>query len=95
MSDDVAVVECWKITDCDRSHKCLIKEYEGMSCWEVASAKDEYKGILSVCEDCLVYITVSKNKNTNLTDEEIDQIWKLKGKCSMIPMCEDCEEDVA
>lgn len=92
---DVAVVECWKITDCDRSDKCQVKEYEGMSCWDVASAKEEYKGILSVCEDCLVYITIAKNKTSTLTDEEIDNIWKRKGKCTLIPTCEECEDEVS
>jgi len=95
MSDDVAVVECWKITDCERVDRCLVSKYEGKACWEVASLKDEYQGILPVCEDCLVYITISKNKTSNLTDEEIDHIWKVKGKCILIPKCEDCKEEVA
>jgi hypothetical protein len=95
MSDDAAVVECWKITDCDRVDRCLVSKYEGKACWEVASLREEYQGILPVCEDCLVHITISKNKKSNLTDEEIDHIWKVKGKCTLIPKCEDCEEEVA
>lgn len=90
MSEDVAVVECWKITDCDRADNCLVKEYDGKPCWDVASLKEEFQGTLPVCEDCLVYITVSKNKTSNLSTEEINSIWKVKGKCPLIPKCEDC-----
>ena len=92
---DEAKVECWKITDCKRADGCLVKQYEGMFCWEVASLREDYEGTLPVCEDCLVYITVSKNKPASLTDEDIDNIWKQKGKCTLIPVCEDCEEEVA
>ena len=54
---DVAVVECWKITDCDWADRCLVKKYEGKSCWTVASLRDGFEGVNPVCEDCLVYIT--------------------------------------
>lgn len=92
---DVAIVECWKITDCNRADKCLVSEYDGMPCWDVASYRQEFTGILPVCEDCLVYITVSKNKSSSLSEKEIDHIWKTKGKCTMIPKCEDCKEEVS
>jgi hypothetical protein len=90
-----AEIECWNITDCERADGCAVKEYDGMACWEVARIREDYQNILKVCEDCLVYITVSANKNTSLSEDEINNIWKQKGKCVLIPKCEKCEEEAA
>lgn len=69
-----AEIECWNITDCERADGCAVKEYDGMACWEVARIREDYQNILKVCEDCLVYITVSANKNTSLSEDEINNI---------------------
>lgn len=88
---DLAVVECWKITDCQRSDNCLVTQCNGKACWEVARMQEDCDDVLSVCEDCLVYITVTRKNSSNLTDEEIDSIWKKKGKCALVPKCIDCD----
>ncbi|MBC8316489.1 MAG: hypothetical protein H8E41_01190 [Desulfobulbaceae bacterium] len=90
---DVAVVECWKLTDCQRADDCLVSQYSGMACWEVARIQQDCDDVLSACEDCLVYITVTRKNTGNLTEEEIQSIWEKKGKCELFPKCIDCDEE--
>jgi hypothetical protein len=77
-------IPCWKITNC-RRQDCCLAEYAGdKQCWEVASEMDDYRSVMNVCSDCIVFI--AKQNTTLLSDTEIMGIMESKG-CILTQNC--------
>lgn len=79
--------QCWKITGCNKKDQCPAGQQEGKECWEIAQERDDYRSVMKVCEDCLVYL--SKKKNSVLTPEEVARILVKKGVCVLDSACLD------
>lgn len=70
-------IPCWKITNC-RREECCLAEYAGdKQCWEVASDLDDYRSVMNVCSDCIVFI--SRQNSSVLSEQEIMGIMEKKG----------------
>ena len=76
---------CWKITKCVNTDDCPARERGNIPCWELARELEDYRTILNVCEDCLVYI--SRHKNSILSEDEIQEIMEKKGVCILAEKC--------
>ncbi len=76
---------CWKITKCFNTENCPARERENIPCWELARELDDYRTVLNVCEDCLVYL--SRHKNSVLSEAEIQDIMEKKGVCILKERC--------
>lgn len=75
---------CWNIMQCEKE-ECSARENGDKPCWVVASELEDYRAALNVCSDCLVF--VSRQKNTTLSKEEIEEILKKKGVCVLKEKC--------
>ncbi|MBU0481434.1 MAG: hypothetical protein KKG47_10050 [Proteobacteria bacterium] len=71
---------CWEITGCNKHEDCAVfrqSELTGLPCWEVVSSLDDYRNVLNVCGDCVVY--VMKQTSDILSAAQIDEIMARKG----------------
>ncbi len=75
---------CWEITQCGNKNCAAFSQYI-TPCWEIAHALDDYRTAMNVCPDCIVYL--SRQKNSILSTEEIEQILKHKIACSLREEC--------
>lgn len=78
---------CWEITRCKSEDCCLSREQQNTSlpCWEIARGLDDYRSVLNVCKDCIVY--VSKQENSSLSEAELTQILHSKIDCVLVKGC--------
>lgn len=76
---------CWKVTKCDNTDSCPARQQEEVPCWELAKKLEDYRTVLNVCQDCIVYL--SNHKNSILTEEEINAIMEKKGVCVLASKC--------
>jgi hypothetical protein len=47
---------CWEIMSCDEHKKCPAKIRPETPCWEIARENGDYRYILQICVDCVVYV---------------------------------------
>ncbi len=76
---------CWEITKCTKIKGCIARNRPEVPCWELARELDDYRTILNVCEDCIVYL--SHQKNSVLSEKEIREIMEKKGLCVLAAKC--------
>ena len=76
---------CWEIIKCEQPDECPVRKQASTPCWEVASQMDDYRSVLNICKDCLVY--VSKQKDSVLTEDEIFSILQTKNDCVLVTRC--------
>lgn len=76
---------CWEITKCGRKEGCSARQHLDTPCWEIASNLGDYRSNFNICKDCIVY--VSKEGESELSEEEIRQILEKKGVCVLISQC--------
>ena len=76
---------CWEITKCAKIEGCLARKHQEVPCWELARELEDYRTILNVCEDCIVYL--AHQKNSVLSEEEIRKIMEKKGLCALAAKC--------
>ena len=76
---------CWEITKCQKTAACPAGQDPDTPCWEIARQLNDYRSNLNVCEDCLVF--VSKQENTVLAEQEIQDILKKRGVCVLASRC--------
>ena len=70
---------CWKIMNCEASQECLAKKRPGTPCWEIATELNDYRHLLDICRDCVVYML--KTKNSILSKKEMKDIMTQKASC--------------
>ena len=58
---------------------CLARFRQDTPCWEIAKEKSDYRHIMQICVDCIVYML--KGKNTVLSKNEIQSIMVQKANC--------------
>lgn len=76
---------CSKITNCGKKEQCPAGQVEDKACWEIASELGDYRSIMNVCQDCLVYLT--HQEDSILSEEEINHIMEKKGVCVLVEKC--------
>ena len=76
---------CWKIMNCKDPEGCPVAQEADIPCWEVASKLNDYRSVLNVCKDCIVY--VSRQKQSLLSEEEIRKITESKQDCVLLQRC--------
>ncbi|MEN8140788.1 MAG: hypothetical protein ABFR97_06135 [Thermodesulfobacteriota bacterium] len=79
---------CAKITNCQRQDQCPAGRDSSKACWEIASELQDYRSVMNVCQDCLVYIS-HHQEDSNLTQAEIEEIMAKKGVCVLEKKCLD------
>lgn len=70
---------CWEIMNCKDSDECLARFRQDTPCWEIAKEMCDYRHIMQICVDCIVYML--KGKNTVLSKNEIQSIMVQKANC--------------
>ena len=82
---DSDCLTCWKITNCQKTSFCPAGQHPDIPCWEIASQLNDYRSRLNVCEDCLVYLAMQDNPV--LLHDEIQEILKKRGTCTLETIC--------
>lgn len=67
--------------NCDTSQECLAKSRPETPCWEIASEQNDYRRVLEICRDCVVYML--KSEDSILTQQEIETIMTYKTSCAL------------
>lgn len=70
---------CWEIMNCNESKECPARANPEIPCWEIARAASDYRHVLQVCPDCIVYILKGENKRLN--NNEVQTIMLQKANC--------------
>mgnify|MGYP005838584633 FL=1 len=78
---------CWLITGCRKQDTCHAGQQLDKECWQIVQEMDDFRSAMSVCEDCIVY--VSKAKKSVLSEAEIAEIMEKKGFCVLASKCTD------
>lgn len=72
---------CWKIMGCDPAQKCPAKSEPEKPCWEIAGALNDYRSVMNICTDCIVYML--KAENSVLDEQERKTILDHKTSCAL------------
>jgi hypothetical protein len=72
--------------NCDTSRKCPARERPETPCWEIARENSDYRFILQICVDCIVYVLKGDNKALSRNDIKAIMIQKANG----VLTSEDC-----
>jgi hypothetical protein len=83
-----AKMKCWEIMQCSESESCPARLYPDINCWEIAEILGASQSILSVCEDCLVYIV--KANGQILTDGELEEIFEYRELSRLSRLIKNC-----
>ena len=72
---------CWKIMGCNPEQECAAKNHPETPCWEIAGALNDYRKVMNICVDCVVYVL--KEENSVLNEREILNILERKTNCAL------------
>lgn len=70
---------CWKIMNCDSMKQCPARSRPETPCWEIAGEMNDYRTVMDICKDCIVYMI--KGGESILSDQEIESIMNHKTNC--------------
>ena len=54
-------MSCWEISHCKKKKTCPAFHHSHLNCWDIAREARSFQCILSVCDDCLVYLLKNKS----------------------------------
>ncbi|MDR9501549.1 MAG: hypothetical protein RI601_07115 [Desulfurivibrionaceae bacterium] len=78
---------CWTITGCQKKNICPAGQQLEKECWEIVQAMEDFRSYMHVCQDCIVHLF--KEKNSVLSETEMDEIMEKKGVCVLASKCVD------
>ena len=70
---------CWEIMNCDDSRKCQARLRPDAPCWEIARENSDYRHVMEICVDCIVYVL--KGERTVLSKNDLQAIMVHKANC--------------
>ena len=68
--------KCWEIMSCDNLD-CPARLEPETPCWEIAKRVEDYRSVLNICHDCIVYIL--KEKTYAIARKELFLIISQRG----------------
>lgn len=72
--------ECSQKVRCNVFAFCCTNEKEGLHCWEMAEAQNDFHYQYNICRDCFIYLHT--DESSPLTTSDIEQIILARASAS-------------